>query len=129
MCEFDHPDCLNCPYPDCNASVTDLRRQWRYDKAAKRRDSADSIQRTVGKEEKPVVIGTSYDQRHKRYAQSEKGRASAKHYEQSEKGKARAMRYQSSEKAREARRKYNATEKGRERYRRYYRKRQAMQEV
>lgn len=29
MCELDCPDCLNCPYEDCTASVTDIRRQWR----------------------------------------------------------------------------------------------------
>lgn len=26
-CEFDKPDCLQCPYKDCIASVKDIKRQ------------------------------------------------------------------------------------------------------
>lgn len=37
MCDFENPDCLNCPYPECNASVTDMRRQWRYEKANRKK--------------------------------------------------------------------------------------------
>ena len=26
-CELDRPDCFNCPYPECYASVVDINRQ------------------------------------------------------------------------------------------------------
>ena len=77
-CNFDKPDCLNCPYPECIATIDDIKRQWRHDRKYKRRDSADTVPTMTRSSVKPIYIGTSYTEgvkrRQKRYNQTEKGR-------------------------------------------------------
>lgn len=78
MCKFDNPDCLNCPYPECTASVDDIKRQWRHNRKYKRRDSADNVPKVEGSHVKTIYIGTSYTEgvkrRQERYRRSEKGK-------------------------------------------------------
>ena len=47
-CNFEKPDCFNCPYPECIATLDDIKRQWRHDRKYKRRDSADYIPKRTG---------------------------------------------------------------------------------
>lgn len=36
MCSFDKPDCFNCPFPDCTATVGDIKRQWKSNRVYKK---------------------------------------------------------------------------------------------
>ena len=90
MCNQDKPDCFNCPYPDCTATLEDIKRQWKADRKYKRRDSADSVQETAGTVEKAIKIYSYTDEvktRQDKYNSTVKGKARLKKYYKSEKGK------------------------------------------
>ena len=80
MCEFNNPDCLNCPYPDCNASVTDMRRQW----SCGYKENVDQYLRET--------LYDSLSRRQAKYNKTEKGKIRQARYSKSEKGKANERR-------------------------------------
>lgn len=78
MCEFDNPDCLNCPYDECTATDSDIQRQWKHSKEYKVLDNPDNVPKKVGTHVKAIYIGTSYTEgvkrRQERYRKTEKGK-------------------------------------------------------
>lgn len=82
MCEFDNPDCLNCPYDECTATDSDIQRQWKHSKKYKALDNPDNVPKKVGTHVKAIYIGTSYTEgvkrRQERYRKTDKGKENEK---------------------------------------------------
>lgn len=89
-------DCFNCPYSDCI-----------LEEDTAESDIIEGTPFLAGYPDRPIVYGTSYTERQKRYNSSDKG-------------KERYKRYSTSDKGKDALKRYNQTEKGKERFRRYY---------
>ena len=133
MCQMDNPDCFNCPYPDCTATLDDIKRQWKHNKVYKKRDSADSVPMEAGVNRVIRITLCNLSELEKvkqtEYNHSPAGKARSKKYEQSDKGKERARRYARSEKGRAAQRRKRQKEyesgKNAEKCRRYRERKKA----
>lgn len=117
-CEFDHPDCLNCPYEDCTATSQDIIRQWKLTNGLRRMDDPDSVPTKTSK----------YLTKQQRYELSEKGKAARRRYNSSEKGKERMKQYNQSDQGKARQKRYAQSEKGRATKRRYYLKKKLERE-
>lgn len=118
MCEFDHPDCFNCPYEDCTASLEDIKRQWKYTNGLKQMDDPDSVPTKTSK----------FLTKQQKYELSEKGRLARQRYNSSEKGKERMKQYNQSDQGKARQKRYAQSEKGKATKRRYYLKKKMERE-
>lgn len=50
-CNMNEPDCFNCPYEDCIASMDDIKRQWKSYKV-KAKDNIDRVPKIVKQSQK-----------------------------------------------------------------------------
>ena len=90
MCKLNNPDCLNCPYPECNATIDDIKRQWKHSKMQKLKDNPDSVPAIAGASVKAIKIYSYTEEvkaRQDKYNRTLKGKARLKKYYESEKGK------------------------------------------
>lgn len=50
-CNMNEPDCFNCPYEDCIASMDDIKRQWKSYKV-RAKDNIDRVPKIVKQSQK-----------------------------------------------------------------------------